>query len=390
MRAYYTAATLARLGDEMVGTALAVYLLTRGIDPALTGITLSAYALPSMLTGPLLGSWLDGTRYRRAALASNQFALAAAMVGIVVTPGWAAPPLAALAGLALPMTSAGFSAMVPGLAGPARLTRANSLDSLSFSAAAMAGPAVAGLLAKLITPTGSVLAIAAAAIGSVVALAFIAPVPPSPHGRQPVLTGLRHMVRTPKLRAVTLATVLGWGAMGLLIVPLTERTDQLGVGEDSSGFVLTAVEIGCVITNVALIRLQGRWWTVLVSLAGYGVALSTWSLAGTFPVLLALALVAGLALGPQFPALLAARQRYSPPELLSQVGATGASLKIGAYALGAALVGPLRTVLSPVGVIAVVGVMQVVAAALGWVVSRPSRRAPEPGAVATADRRRSA
>jgi predicted MFS family arabinose efflux permease len=386
VRAYYTAATLARLGDEMVATALAVYLLTRGTDATLTGLTLSAYALPSVLTGPLLGSWLDGTRHRRAVLATNQLALAAAMVGIVVTPGWAAPPLAVLAGLALPMTSAGFSAMVPGLTGPDRLTRANSLDSMSFSAAAMAGPAVAGLLAKLITPTGSVLAIAAAAVGSLIALAFIAPVPPNPHGRQPVLTGLRHMVRTPKLRAVTLATTVAWGAMGLLIVALSQRTGELGVGENSAGFVLTAVEIGCVVTNVALIRLQGRWWVVLVSLAGFGVVLASWSLAATFPILLALALVAGLALGPEFPALLAARQRFSPPELLSQVGATGASLKIGAYSLGAALVGPLRTVMSPAGVIVVVGLMQVVAAGLGWLVSRPTS-APEPDAVATADRR---
>jgi len=387
VRAYYTAATLARLGDEMVGTALAVYLLTRGTDTALTGLTLAAYALPSVLTGPLLGSWLDGTRYRRAALAANQLALVVAMVGIVVTPGWAGPPLAALAGLALPMTSAGFSGMVPGLVGPDRLPRANSMDSLSFSAAAMAGPAAAGLLAKLITPTGSVLAIAAAALGSVLALAFIAPVPASPHGRQPVLTGLRHMVRTPRLRAVTLATTLGWGAMGLLIVALTQRTEQLGVGEGAAGFVLTAMEIGCVITNVALIRLQDRWWIVLASLAVHGLVLASWSLASTFPVLLALALLAGLALGPEFPALLAARQRYSPPGLLSQVGATGASMKTGAYALGAALVGPLRTVLSPAGVLAVVGIMQVVSALAGWAVSRS---APEPDAVATADRRRSA
>lgn len=127
---------------------------------------------------------------------------------------------------------------------------------------------------------------------------------------------------------------------------------------------------------------------MLASLAGYGIALAGWSLAGSFPVLLALAVVAGLALGPEFPALLAARQRFSPPELLSQVGATGASLKTGAYALGAALVGPLRTVLSPAGVIAVVGLTQVVAAGLGWLVSR-SAPAPEPGAAATAGRRRS-
>ena len=389
MRAYYTAATLARLGDEMVATALTLFLLSRTADPALTGITLSAYALPSMVTGPLLGSWLDGTRRRRTVLAANQFALAAAMVGLVLAPGWAAPVLAAVAGLALPMTSAGFSAMVPTLAGPARLTRANSMDSLSFSGAAIAGPAVAGVLASLISPTGGVLAIAVAAMSSLVALVFVPPVPPSPHGRQPVLTGLRHMVRTPKLRAVTLATTVSWGSMGLLIVALSLRTEQLGVGQNSSGYVLTVMEVGCVVTNVALIRLQRHWWTVLASLAAYGVVLASWSLAGNFPLLLVLALGAGLAVGPQFPALLAARQRYSPPELLSQVGATGASLKIAAYSVGALLVGPLLTALGAPGVIALVGGFQVLAALLGWLVSRPLS-APEPDAVATADRPRSA
>lgn len=386
MRAYYTAATLARLGDEMVAVAIPLFMLARTGNPALTGVTVAAYSLPSTLTGPLLGSWLDGTRHRRAVLAANQFALAAAMVGIVLAPSWAAPPLAVLAGLALPMTSAGFSAMVPGLAGPDRLTRANSRDSLSFSAAAMAGPAVAGLLARLITPTGSVLAIAAAAAGSIVALAFVAPVPPSPHGRQPVLTGLRHIVRTPRLRAVTLATTLSWGSMGLLLVVLPLRTEELGVGQDPAGFLLTVFEIGCVVTNIALTRFQNRWRTVLVSIAAYGVVLGGWSFAGSFPLLLVLALVAGLAMGPQFPALLAARQRYSPPELLSQVGTTGASAKIGAFSLGAVLVGPVLPALGVAGVIALVGGLQLLAAALGWLVSRPTS-APEPDAEATAGRR---
>jgi predicted MFS family arabinose efflux permease len=386
VRAYYTAATLARLGDEMVAVAIPLFMLARTGNPALTGVTVAAYSLPSMLTGPVLGSWLDGTRHRRAVLAANQCALAVAMVGIVLAPGWAAPVLAVLAGLALPMTSAGFSAMVPALAGPDRLTRANSKDSLSFSAAAMAGPAVAGLLARLITPTGSVLAIAAAAVGSIAALAFVAPVPPNPHGRQPVLTGLRHIVRTPQLRAVTLATTLCWGSMGLVLVVLPLRTEQLGVGQNSSGFLLTVFEIGCVVTNVALIRLQHCWRTVLVSIAVYGAVLSSWSLAGNFPVLLVLALVAGLAMGPQFPALLSARQRYSPPELLSQVGTTGASLKIGAFSLGAVSVGVVLPALGVAGVLAVVGGLQVLAAVLGWVVSRPTS-APESDAEATAGRR---
>jgi hypothetical protein len=81
------------------------------------------------------------------------------------------------------------------------------------------------------------------------------------------------------------------------------------------------------------------------------------------------------------PALFATRQQYSPPALLSQVSTTGASLKIGAFALGSVLGGALAPTLGPESVIVVVGAAQLVAAGLGWLVSGPQRvseRASDP------------
>ncbi|MYQ59267.1 MFS transporter, partial [Streptomyces sp. SID4926] len=57
--------------------------------------------------------------------------------------------------------------------------------------------------------------------------------------------------------------------------------------------------------------------------------------------LVAAVLLTGAGEGPQLTALLAIRHRDAPPGLRGQVFTTGASLKITAYALGAALAGAL-------------------------------------------------
>ena len=48
----------------------------------------------------------------------------------------------------------------------------------------------------------------------------------------------------------------------------------------------------------------------------------------------------GLVDGPGLTATFGARQRWTPPELLGQIFTTAASLKVGAFAIGAALAGP--------------------------------------------------
>jgi hypothetical protein len=62
----------------------------------------------------------------------------------------------------------------------------------------------------------------------------------------------------------------------------------------------------------------------------------------------------------------AARQRYTPAPLLAQVSTTGASLKIGGFAVGSALSGVIVPVLGPTVVILLVAAGQLAAAILGW------------------------
>ena len=117
--AFFLAATLARLASEMFPVAVVLLVLGRTGRIALAGAAVAASTLPGVVTGPVLGAWLDRTAHRRAALASNQVVLGASLLAILAAagraPGWALLLLAALAGLTAPLATGGFTSMNIGL-----------------------------------------------------------------------------------------------------------------------------------------------------------------------------------------------------------------------------------------------------------------------------------
>jgi hypothetical protein len=73
--------------------------------------------------------------------------------------------------------------------------------------------------------------------------------------------------------------------------------------------------------------------------------------------------LAGAADGPILAATLAVRQRTVPPDRYAQTAATAASLKTGAYALGAAAAGLLAGALTARQLVLLVGIGQLIALA---------------------------
>jgi MFS family permease len=385
---YYLAATLARFADEMVAFTLVLLVLDRTDSPTLAGITGAAYALPAVATGPLLGAWLDRTAYRRSALAVNQATLGAVMLGLLIvvghSPSWVPPALAAVAGATLPMVSGGFTSMLPSLFRPERLARANAFESVSFSTATIAGPSTAATVAAVVSVDAAAVVIAIAAALSIVAISRLPALPPVGAGGEPffssVVGGLVHLARTPRLRASTVTTTLLMGFTGILLIALPLHMPSLGMPKSAAGYLWTAVEIGSVTTALVLSRPQSRWrpeYVVMVSVAAYGLILTTWSLAPTFAVLLLLAVAAGLAEGPALPAMFAARQQYSPQALQGRVSTSAASLRVGSSALGQATAGVLVPAIGTHAALLTVGVGLVAASTLGHLTS-PHKRRPTP------------
>ncbi|MEU4449396.1 MFS transporter [Actinosynnema sp. NPDC050801] len=380
MGRYYWAAGLARLADEMVAVAVVLLALSRSESTVLSGAVIAAYTVPSILSGPLLGAWLDRTGRPVAALAANQFTLAAMAVAMVFAPAPWLVPAAFVAGITLPMTSGGFTSLVPRLA--TDLPRATSHDALLFNAAAIGGPGLAGVLSTAASPAVAVavVAVLSAAGGLCTTALRVPPHPPAEHPslRAAMKQGLRHLATTAPLRGVTVASAVGYGSVGMLTTALPLHLGTLGVDGNQAGIVWAAFEVGCVASILAVRRRLPRWRperVVFTTVALYGVTLALWPLTPHFPVLLGLALVSGLAQGPTLTATITARQRYTPGPLLGQVSTTGASLKLGAFAVGAAGGGALLTAWPPVAVILLVAVGQLVGSSLGAVTARPTRTA---------------
>jgi MFS family permease len=370
---YAVAATLARTADEMVGLSVVLLVLGRTGSATLAGAAVAGYTLPAVATGPLLGAWLaNAGRKAPWALVGNDLVLACVAVALGLTvghvPGVVVVVLTLCAGVTLPLTSAGYSSLLPGMVGRAALPRANTLDAVSVNGPAIAGPAVAGTLAATLGPGTAVLAVGLVALCGAVATVFLRVGTTERTGRPALLRiarqGVAHLVRTPPLRAATLASAVSYGCVGLLVVALPARMAELGAGSASAGYLWTAFECGGVLSIVLIgprLRAIAPERVVYVTVAGYGVLLAVLAVVPTVALTVAVAVLAGFAEGPTLPAVFAARQRYSPDNLLAQVATTGVSVKIGVFALGSALSGTLTGVLGPTGMIALAAGGQFVA-----------------------------
>src|SRR4051812_11519591 len=152
----------------MAGVAVVLLVLERTGSAALAGATIAAVTLPSIVTGPLLGAWIDLTGRRRAGMVADLLAGAAMLIAIVLVAGRGPDVLllgiAALGGITWPFSLGGLTSMIP-LLGPARLlSAANAVGATSLNLALIVGPALAGGIAALAGPATAVVAEAALAL----------------------------------------------------------------------------------------------------------------------------------------------------------------------------------------------------------------------------------
>jgi MFS family permease len=379
---FVAAATLARVSDEMFSVGVVLLVLDRTGSPALAGITVAAITLPSILTAPLLGAWLDVSGRRRTLMAVDQGVIAAVLVALALTignaPNWTVPAITLLAGLTYPVSFGGFTSLIPALVPEELLTPANALEASSFNVALIAGPTLAGTLSATLGPASPLIVEAALALA---ALALFLRIPGVDRLGRPgrrlvgvVIDGLRQIVVIPELRGTTAAGALNLCAYGLLTVafPLF-AVDHLDAERSAAGYMWTAFALGSMLGALGLVRIQRRyppWWIVIVALTLAGSVMLLWPLAGSLPVMLGLVALAAVADGPALAATFAVRQRVVPSELYGQVFTTAAGIKVGSFSIGAALAGPAVTGLGSAGTLLAAAGLQFTAAGVGLLLIR--------------------
>src|SRR3954449_2192780 len=142
---FLVAATLTRLGDQMFTVGVVLLVLDRTGSPALAGVTIAAATLPGMLSGPVIGAWLDRTGRRSLIYKIDRLLLAAVLLAILAaagrTPNLVVPVLALITGLTLPVTMTGFTSMIPLIVEQEILPSANAVEAASLNVALIGGGA---------------------------------------------------------------------------------------------------------------------------------------------------------------------------------------------------------------------------------------------------------
>ena len=382
------AATIARAGNEMSAVTVVLLVLERTGSASLAGLTLAALTFPSLLSGPLLGAWLDAGGRRIGPLALDQAVTVTSLLALAVAPEWALPLVALPAGVLLPLSAGGFTSLLPSLVPVPLLARANAVEAASFNGALVAGPALAAVVIALASPLAALLAQVALKL---LALLLVARLSDPRAGRRSGVSlprtaaaGLSIVVSSPPLLAVTVASALAIAARGLLTLafPLL-AVERLDGGPHLAGWLWAAYAAGSVAGALLTPGLQRRMapvWLALGSLALTGVLLAPVALAASVPVALALVAVAGAAYGPGFAAQFGVRQQAAPDALHGTVFMTAVSSKIGSLAIGAALAAPVVAAVGPEGALLACGAGHVAAALAGVALyGRPSSSAKRAG-----------
>src|SRR5436853_107164 len=179
--------------------------------------------------------------------------------------------------------------------------------------------------------------------------------------------------------AITLPSLVTAPLLGAWLDLHGRRKALMMLNQVLASAALVAIALGSTVGALALVRLQRRYQpsdVVLASMVIFGVLMLSWPLAQSLPVALVLIAVASVADGPGLAATFGVRQDLAPRDLQGQIFTTAAGVKVGSFALGAALAGPLVTGIGSSGTIIVSATTSFVGAAMGWVLMRGRPRTP--------------
>ncbi len=373
------------LGDGMSAVAvawLALQVAPPGRSGLFVGAAVAAYVLPGALGALLLGRRLRGLPARRL-IRADAWTRALFLGGIPV--GWALGVLgpglllALLAGSSLLHAwggSAKYALVAEVLPAEHRLA-ANALLSTSGWVSMIAGPVLAGVLAAAFAPAWVIgldaLSFAVLAVGAGRLSAVSGPRAQVESGRdrpQDAVRrgeGLRVLRTRPELLGLLVLTWLFNLAYGPVEVALPLFVGQeLAAGPGLLGVYWAAFGAGAVLGALAVGFLRGPAVrrVLLGIVAGHGLAMLPFALPGPAAISIAAFAVVGVVYGPYSALSLGLFQELTPPHALTSVLALRTSVLMTAAPAGAALGGPLTTVLGPRAVLTGVGVAMIAVAVL--------------------------
>lgn len=378
---FWTARGASQFGDQITLLALPWLVASTTNSPLATGLLEAAAFAPVLLFGFHLGALADRRSRRRSMVQADLFRIALLLtVPIAVALNGDVRlgqviAVAFLVGIGQALFEASAQPFLADLVPKEELVKSNAKLSFTEGLAEVAGPALAGVLIAAIGASQALVVDAATFAISAIALLAVVKVSEridtsgTPY-RRAIRDGLRVLVRTPQLRALTgvqASANLGSGVFAGLLVFFLQRT--LGLSGWHAGLVFAVNGAGGILAGVLASRVTARIGVARSVLAGVmsggvGFLLVAVASPSSWPVLATAGMgIIGVGVVTAVIASSTLRQQLVPGEFLGRVTAgyravVNGSIAVGAVAGGAIgnWIGVRTGLLTGAGIYLIVGV----------------------------------
>ena len=387
-RLFWCGGFISNIGTWMARVAqdwLVLTILTDNSSTAL-GLVTALQFLPVILAVPWAGAVADRFPKRRVLQVTQSAMMASGIaLAVLVMSGhvrlWHVFVLAFATGVASAFDAPARQAMAPEMVPQHLIANAVGLNTTSFNAARLIGPAVAGLIIARWGVGPALLANGLSFAPVILAMALMDPAKLTPAPRTAtkgsVREGLRYVRHRPDIvTLMVIAFMLGTFGMNFQITNALAATATFGVGSQEYGYLGSIMAVGSVAAGLfAAKRTHPRLRLIVVSMAGFAVATGLLAVAPNYWFYAVVLVPTGLAALTVMTCCNASVQLATAPRMRGRVMALYMAVFQGGTPLGASFVGWIGDVLGAratlwVGAIAagvtVVGVVAYVLRRDGW------------------------
>lgn len=341
-------------------------------DAAAVGITMALQLGPVLLLMPLAGLVADRLNVRKVLFVTQAAAGALALgLGIIVVTGiaelWHVYVFAFLLGVVAAFDAPVRQIFVSELVEMKDLTNAVSLNSVSFNAARMIGPAIAGLLIAIVG-AGWVFTINAGTfLATIIALIAIRvselrAQPRASRAGGQIVAGFRYVLGKPLIIVVLIMVgIIGTFGMNFSIFTSTMATITFHKGSAEFGMLSSVMAIGSVTGALFSARQRRpRMRTIFTSAAMFGLASGLAALMPTFEMFTISLMLIGFSALMFITTANSMVQTSVKPSMRGRVMALYMAIFVGGTPIGAPFVGWVVNQLGPrwgLGVAAIAGLL---------------------------------
>jgi MFS family permease len=268
-RLLYAAQSISSLGDRLVPVALAFAVLNLTGSVTSLGVVLAAQTVPLVAFVLVGGVWADRFSRRRVMVTSDLVrAIAQAASAALLLTGsarlWELVVLQAVYGTARAFFDPAALAVIPQTVDADQLQRANTLIALSQNIAAVAGPAVAGVIVAAAEPGWGLAFDALTFLGSAVCVRAMPVIVATARKPATMLQELRGGWQAFRARrwlwitvsCFTLYIGMGWGPWQVL-GPQVARLSLGGPGAWAA--IVVALGVGSIVGGLVALRARPRY-----------------------------------------------------------------------------------------------------------------------------------